>query len=103
MTFISLIKFKPCPSGPIFHDESLEKDFCATDPPDTSTLDDEKKNSTNEHENFSFKFPQDSCSYKESPESILHSTTCSHQDHNLLLTLSSKMFRRTVVDALIYH
>jgi hypothetical protein len=37
-------KFKPCPSSPIFHDKSLKKEnFCATDPPNTSTLEDEKK------------------------------------------------------------
>jgi hypothetical protein len=73
------------------------------DPPDTSTLEDEKKTSTNEHENFSFEFPQDSCSHKESPESILPSTMCSHQGHNHLSVLSSKTFRRMVVDAFVYH
>jgi hypothetical protein len=53
----SLFKFKPCPSGPIFHDESLEKEnFCAMDPPDTLTLELVKKDSTNEHANFSSNF-----------------------------------------------
>jgi hypothetical protein len=111
------IKPKPCPSGPqnivlvyhqettrFLHDASLEKEnLQATDKLETSTLEDERKHSTNEHESFSFKIPQDSCSHKESPESCSISTTSLCEDHNHLPVLISNMFRRMVVDAYIYH
>jgi hypothetical protein len=92
------LEFKPCPFGhqnvvldsdrestPILHDASFEKgNLCHLDIPEASTLEPDEKNSANEHENFSFKFPQESCSHKVSPESILARTTCSHKDHNHL-------------------
>ena len=68
-------EFKLCPSGPMFHIESLEEEnFCAMDLPQTLEL--KTENSTNEHETF--EFSQDSCPHKESPESISPSATCSH-------------------------
>ena len=107
----------PCPSGPqnvvivyhqettwFLHDASLEKEnLQATDKLETSTLKDERKHSTFEHESFSFKIPQDSCSHKESPESYSICTISLCEDHNHLLVLISNMFRRMVVDAYIYH
>ena len=82
-----LSEFKPCPSGPMSHIESLEEEnLCAMDLPHTSTLESKRENSTNKHENS--EFPQDLCSHKETPESISLSATCSHQDHNHLLILS---------------
>lgn len=93
-------EFKPCPSGPMFHIESLEEEnFCAMDL--SQTLQPKIENSTNEQETF--EFSQDSWPHKESLESIAPSTTCSHQDHNHLLVLPSKMYRRVVVDAFVYR
>ena len=93
-------KFKPYPSGQAFHTESLEEeDFCAMVLPHTSTPGSKRENSTNWHENY--EFPQDSCSYKETPESISPSATCSHQDCNHLLISPSKMYRRMIVDAFV--
>ena len=93
-------KIKPCPSGPMFHFESLEKEnFCAMDLP--HTLESKTEESTNWQENF--EFPQGSCPHKETPESISPSATCSHQVSNHLLNFPSKMYKRVVVDAFIYH
>jgi hypothetical protein len=78
---------KPCPSGHpnvilddgrdstlIMHDGSFEKEnFYAMDMPKAPTLE-TKKNSANEHENFSSKTPHISCSLLESPKFILLST-----------------------------
>jgi hypothetical protein len=85
----------------IFLDECLEKeDPCALDIPKVTTPESKKKNSTNEHESFFF---EESCSHKESPESASLGATCSYRDHNHLLVLVYKMFRRMVVDAFVYH
>ena len=93
-------KFKPCPSGPMFHFESLEKEnFCAMDLP--RTLESMTEKSTNKHETF--EFPQDSCPNKDSPKFISPRATCSHQDSNHLLNFPSKMYRRVVVDAFVYR
>ena len=95
-------KFKPYPSGQAFHTESLEEeDFCAMDPPYTSTPESKRENSTSWHENF--EFTQDSCSHKETTESISPNATCSHQNSNHLLNSPSKMYRRVVVDPFFYH
>ena len=84
----------------MFHIKSLEEEnFCAMDLP--QTLEPKTENSTNEHETF--EFSQDSCPHKESLESISPSATCSHQDHNHLLVVPSKMYRRVVVDAFVYR
>jgi len=93
-------KIKPCPSGPMFHFESLEKEnFCAMDLP--QTLESKTEESTNKHETF--EFPQDPCPNKDSPEFISLSTMCFHQDRIHLLILLSKMYRRVVVDAFVYR
>ena len=93
-------KIKPCPSGPMFHFESLEKEnFCAMDLP--QTLESKTEESTNWQENI--EFSQDSCPHKETPESISPSATCSHQDSNHLLISPSKIYRRMVVDAFVYR
>jgi hypothetical protein len=59
--------------------------------------------STNEHERSSFEFPRVSCSLVESPEFVVLGTICFHEDHNYLLVLVSKLFKRMVVDAYVYH
>ena len=93
-------KFTPCPSGPMFHSESLEEEnFCAMDLP--RTLESMTEKSTNKHETF--EFPQDSCPNKDSPKFISPRATCSHQDSNHLLNFPSKMYRRVVVDAFVYR
>ena len=71
------------------------------DLPHTPTPESKRENSANKHENF--EFPQDSCSHKETPESISLSAMCSHQDHNHLLILPGKMYRRVLVDAFVYR
>ncbi len=111
------IKRKPCPSSlqnivlvyhqettMFLHDASLEEeDLQATDKLETLTLEDERKHSTNEHESFSFKIPQDSFSHKEFLESCLISDVSLCEDHNHLTVLISDMFRSVVLDAYIYH
>ena len=93
-------KIKPCPSGPMFHFESLEKEnFCAMDLP--QTLESKTEESTNKHETF--EFPQDSCPNKDSPEFTSLRATCSHQVSNHLLNFPSKMYKRVVVDAFVYR
>jgi hypothetical protein len=73
------IEFKPCPLGLIFHDESLEKDNSYDmDLPETTTLESKRKDSTKKHESFSLEFPQETCSHKQSPESVSLGTTCSY-------------------------
>ena len=62
-----------------------------------------KKDPIVEHESFSFETPQVSCLLSEAPELILFSTECSYLDHNLLLILVHKLFKRMVVDAFVYH
>ena len=67
------------------------------------TLELEMNDSTNEHESFSFEFLCVSCSLLESLELIMLSATHFYEDHNHLLLLVSKLFRKMVVDAFIYH
>ena len=73
------------------------------DIPSASTLETKEMNSIDEHESFSFETPHVSCSLLKSLEFILLKTTSSDEDPNLLLLLVSKLFRRMVVDAFIYH
>nr|TKW33016.1 hypothetical protein SEVIR_2G204900v2 [Setaria viridis] len=111
------IEPKACLSGPrdvvldsgqettwILHDEFLEKEnFCAMDTSDISTPEDKTKVFKNKHECFSFNFPLDSSSHKESSESASLFATCPYEDHNHLLILISKRFIRMVVDAFVYR
>ena len=85
----------------IFLNECFEKeDPCALDIPEPTTLESERKNSTNEQGNFSF---GEACSHKESPESSQLGATCSYGDHNHFFILVYKMFRRMVVNAFVYR
>ena len=113
----SLTEFEPLPDGlesvvldldrgttMIFHDESLEmekswaKEFC-----EAPTLESNKKNSSNEHGNFTFDIPRKPCSFNATPESGMLSAPCTHEDHNHLIVLFCKIFRRLVVDVYIYR
>ena len=67
------------------------------------TLELEKNDSTSKHEGFSFETPLISCSLLESLELITLSATCLYEDHNHLLVLICKLFKRMVVDASIYY
>jgi hypothetical protein len=93
---------EPCPSG--YPNIVLEnKNFCAMDIHVASTLETKEINSIDKHESFSFETPHVSCSLLESLEFILLKTTCPYEDPKLLLLLISKLFRRMVVDAFMYH
>ena len=107
------LELKLCPSGHqnvvldsgrdstlTLHDMSLEKEKrCAMGNLEAPILELKKKNSSNKHEGFSFETPRVSCSLLESPELITHSATHFYEDHNHLLVLVYKLFRRMVVDA----
>jgi hypothetical protein len=81
----------------------LHERFWAMDKLEAPTLELDMNDSTNEHESSSFEFPHISCSLLMSLESITLSTPCPYEDSNLLIILVSKLFRRMVVDAYIYH
>jgi hypothetical protein len=93
---------EPCPSG--YLNIILGKEnFCAMDMPKAPTLE-TKKNSANEHENFSFEIPHVLCSLSKSPTFVLLSTSYTHENHNLLLLLLvHKLLRNMVVDAYVCH
>ena len=67
------------------------------------TLETKKKDSTIEHESFSFETPHVSCSHLESLEIIVLSDACYYEEDNHPSLLISKLSRRMVVDAFIYH
>ena len=73
------------------------------DIPLESTLETKEMNSTDEQESFAFETPHVSCSLLESLEFVLLKTTSSYEDPNHLLLLVSKLFKRMVVDAFVYH
>jgi hypothetical protein len=73
------------------------------DMPKAPTLETEENDSTIKHESFSFETPHFSCSLLEPPKSVVLSTTYSYIDHNHLLILVRKLFKRMVVDAYVYH
>jgi len=101
---------KSCPSGHpnIVLDSGrdstliLHERFCDMDMPKAPTLETEEKDSTIEHESFSFETPHVSCSRLESPEFVVLSTACYKEDNHPLLPVS-KLFRRMVVDVFVYH
>ena len=110
------LELEPCPSSHqdvvldngrdstlLLHDISFEKENFRAMDISKLTLETKRKDSTNEHENFSFENPHVSCSLLESPEFILLSTTCTHENHNLLPILVHKLFRRMVVDVFVYQ
>ena len=67
------------------------------------TLELKKNDSTNKHECSSFETPHIPCSLLESLELITLSATRFYEDHNHLLVLVYKLFRRMAVDAYVYH
>ena len=112
-----LLEPKPCPSGhqnvdldndedstlPLHDISPKNKNCCAMDNLRAPTLEVKKNNSTNKHEGFPFETPKVSCSLLESLELITLSATCFYEDHNHLLVLVYKHFRRMVVDAYVYQ
>jgi len=108
---------KPCPSGhqnddldngrdstlPLHDISPKNKNYCAMDNLRAPTLELKKNNSTNKHEGFPFETPHVSCSLLESLELITLSATRFYEDHNHLLVLVNKLFRRMVMDAYVYH
>ena len=88
------LETKSCPFG---------QNLCAMDNLGAPTLELKKNDSINKHEGFSFETPRVSCSLLESPELIMLSATCFYEDHDHLLVLVHKLFRKMVVDACVYH
>jgi hypothetical protein len=57
----------------------------------------------NKHGTFTIDLPQEPCLHHVSPESATLSAQSTHKDYNHLMVLPCKNFRRTVVDAYVYH
>ena len=105
------LELKQCPSGQptvvlendrdsmLFpHDILLTKENSyAMDLSKAPTLETEK------HESFSFETPHVSCSRLESPEFVVLSAACCYKEDNHPSLLVSKLFKRMVVDAFVYH
>jgi hypothetical protein len=88
----------------IFHDESLEmENQWAKESCETPTLESNEKDSSNEHENFTFDIPRKPYSFNATPESGMFSAPCTHKDYNQLKVLFYKIFRRLVVDLYVYR
>ena len=112
-TSSSLIEFKPRPTSPhrvvlnhdttmIFHDEPLETENCwAREISEALTLEFEGNDFIDEHCSFILETPPPCC-FSTPLESATCCTTNSFASCNLL-ALSSKMFRRMVVDVFVYH
>ena len=112
----SLIEFEPRPTSPrrivldhdqdtamIVHDEPLEAENpWAREFNEALPLECEGSESIDEHGSFILESPPP-CSFSTPPESAACSTTNAFASCNLLKTLSSKMFRRMVVDAFVYY
>ena len=79
----------------LHHISSMNENSCAMNMPKAPTLE-TKQEFANKHWNFSFEIPLDSCSLFESPELIVPSATCFYEDHNHLLILVIKIFKRMV-------
>ena len=67
------------------------------------TLETTEKDSTIEHESFSFETPHVSRSLLESLGFIALSTTCFYGEDNYPSLLVCKLFKRMVVDVFVYH
>ena len=80
----------------------LHERFCAMDMPKAPTMETEK-DSTIEHESFSFKTTHVSHSFLESLGFIVLSTTCFNGEDNYPSLLDCKLFKRMVVDIFVYH
>ena len=115
-TSSSSIEFEPRPTSPhravldhdrdtamIIYDEPLVienpwiKEFN-----EALSLECEEKDSIDEHGSFILETPPP-CSFSTPPESAACCTTNAFASCNLLKTLSSKTFRRMVVDTFVYH
>ena len=83
----------------ILHNEN----FYAMDCLETLTLESKRRDSINKHESFTFETFRVSCSLSKSPEFVSLSAKCFYEDRNHLLILVSKLFKRMVVDAFVYH
>ena len=115
-TSSSLIKFEPRPTSPrriihdhdrdtaiIVHNEPLDAKNCsAREFSEALSLECEEKDSIDEHGSFILETPPP-CSFSTPPESAACCTTNAFASCNLLKTLSSKTFRRMVVDTFVYH
>ena len=109
----SSIEFEPILSSPhcvvldhdrdttiIFHDEPLEiENSWARESSEALILEFEENNSIDEHGSFIVE-TSPPCSLSTPPESSTHCTMNSFASHNLLKSLSSKMFGRMVVTPL---
>jgi hypothetical protein len=112
----SLIEFEPRPTSPccivldqdrettlIFHDEPLAiENRWARESSEALSLECEEKDSIDELGSFILETPPP-CSFSTPPESAACWTMNAFASCNLLKTLSSKTFRRMVVDAFVYH
>ena len=115
-TSSSSIEFEPHPTSPhcvvpdhdrdttmIFHDEPLAiENRWATESSEALSLECEEKDSIDEHGSFILETTPP-CSFSTPPESVACCTTNAFASCNLLKTLSSKTFRRMVVDTFVYH
>jgi hypothetical protein len=87
----------------IFHDEPLEtENSWARESSEALTLEFEENNSIEKHGSFIIE-TSPPCSFSTPPESGTRCTMNACMSCNLLKALSSKMFRRMVVDAFVYH
>ena len=87
----------------IFHDEPLETENpWARESAEALSLECEENGSIDEHGSFILESPSP-CPYNTLPESATLCTTNVVEGCNLLKPLSSKMFRRMVVDIFVYH
>jgi hypothetical protein len=114
----SSIEFEHFPTGPlydvlnhdrdttmIFHDESLEiENPWAMESSKALTLESKEKDFADEHDSFILETPPP-CPYGHStpPESATLCTANAFKGYNHLKALSSKTFRRMVVDAYVYY
>ena len=87
----------------IFHDEHLETENpWAREFIEALSLECEESGSIDEHGSFILESPPP-CSFSIPPESATCCATNAFASCNLLIALSSKTFRRMVVDAFVYH
>ena len=109
------MQYKPHPTSPhcvvldynrdttmIFHDEPLETENpWAREFSEALSLECEESGSIDKHDSFTLESPPP-CSFSIPPELATCRTTNAFASCNLL-ALSSKMFRRMVVDIFVYH
>ena len=87
----------------IFHDEPLETENpWARESAEALSLECEENGSIDKHDSFTLESPPP-CSFSIPPESATCCATNAFASCNLLIALSSKTFRRMVVDAFVYR